>query len=222
MTTKTKPGKFKGAGKMRKQVQRSRIAVVGDVNTDTGEVKEPLPAGRGSHKAPAREMCKVKFSPGGGKVHLEYKHDYGSGGGRGEPDEFLLKCGDAPLPSFVAAFVALIPHAARWLELDPKSGMAARLTVSGLSVSYAHGVMGASLTCRVPLVNCQGPLIINCPHKPSEPYGEGGDESVCMPGDTVEAVRTLIDEAWKYVDGERAQGRLFADADEDDGEDGTL
>lgn len=49
------------------------------------------------------------------------------------------------------------------------------------------------------------------PHKPSEPYSDGGDEGVCLTSKESELLCEVCRQAELYLDGERAQMELELD-----------
>ena len=137
---------------------------------------------------------------------------------RGRPedmDEYTLSCSDAPKPSFYDAANALKAHAAAICEMAP--GWAHNLEIKGVSFSWSNDVMGATITALKPLSGSNAPLVINTPHKPETPYSEGGDETNCLTPECADALRTLLNEARDYVDGDRAQNLLpFGGSDQSD------
>jgi hypothetical protein len=120
-------------------------------------------------------------------------------------DEFTLSCTDAPRPEFQQAMQALTPTLAQWCDIPP--AWCESLTVIGVSISWTKDIMGACVTAKRPC-SSSAPLILNAPHKPAMPYSEGGDDSVCLTMEQIEAVQAVIDEAEVYVDGDRAQMEL--------------
>jgi len=157
-----------------------------------------------------RRITKVKVHKG--RVQIKYlrrkrKDD-------DDPDEYSLACRDLPHPDLEKALADLAPAVREWLEVSPTTFP--RLTP--ISVAYTwrldtedREVMGASVCALVELSMSNAPLILNCPHKPERPYNaDAPDEQhdVCLPAETVAALRTVMQEAEAYVDGKRTQGTL--------------
>jgi hypothetical protein len=88
-----------------------------------------------------------------------------------------------------------------------------KITVSGISVSSTGGIMGAVITAQVKLDSSQSPLNINTPHKPEEPYSEGGSDEYCLHPNAIRAIQYLLSEAKGYLDGKRAQQSIDFDKD---------
>lgn len=149
-------------------------------------------------------FTKIKYD--GSKVRIDYEVERKDGG---DPDEYTLFCADTPARSFVAAMDALTQDVVTICELA--QGDAAQITVRGVTLTWAHGIMGACITAMKALKTANAPLVLNTPHIPSDAYGPTAGGPILDPS-TVTRLRTLADEAQKYVDGERAQADLFAEA----------
>lgn len=139
------------------------------------------------------EIHKIKFLKDG-KIRIVYDQN---------GDEFDTKFKDHPLESFPAAMAALIPPALDLLELPLAYDH--NMTASGISFSDTDGIMGAVVTLQKTLVGAHSPLVLNTPHLAEEPYGESGDASCLLPEKLVDALQECIDEAGRYIRGERSQ-----------------
>jgi len=148
-----------------------------------------------------RRITKVKYDTN--KVVIKYQTVRPDG----EPDEYEVKCGDLPHADFMGALKALVPHAGQITELILDNS-----EVRGVSFSYTNDVMGACITVLKKLETTPGPLIINTPHLPSEPYNPDQDptKALLLSDKCVEALEKLQREALAYLDGKRAQGSLFS------------
>lgn len=130
-------------------------------------------------------------------------------------DEIVLESNEQPLQSFRDALQALALEVAEWCELPDEA--CEDLEIRGVSYTWKHEVMGATVTALRGLRRCASPLVLNCPHKTVEPYS-GDDVSCCLSGSQVDALRALEREAERYIAGERAQMELPLEvaADPDD------
>lgn len=140
-----------------------------------------------------------------GKVFVAYQVD------RGEdeaPDEYTLRCAERPKAALLTAMKSLIPEAAAWLEVPDGKAWATNLDVRTVSFSWKHGVMGAVLTCIKPLEYSAGPWIINTPHRPEQPYTEGGSDELMLTDSCAKILRQLLKATRGYIKGERAQASL--------------
>lgn len=133
-----------------------------------------------------------------------------------QTDEFSLVSTEQPTHRFVEALQALVPHVLRICELPDQYGNG--ITVLGVSFSHTNDVMGAVMTATKKLCHSTSPMLINTPHKPSEPYS-GDDDSNCLDLETVQALQSVWDQALAYLRGDRAQMLLpFGDQETADEE----
>jgi hypothetical protein len=145
-------------------------------------------------------ITKIKYDEK--KVRLEYERAREEG----DPDEFVLGCGDRPSRAFRDALQALAQDVNAICEFDPPQA----LTVRGVSLSWTNDIMGACVTALKTLTTTNSPLVLTTPHLPSEPYGEGAGGPV-MTRPMIHRLEQLIDEARRYVlGGAREQGKLFS------------
>lgn len=155
------------------------------------------------------EITKVKVK--GAKVHVEWSIERE----QGDTDDYTLKCVDAPAPSFVQAWNKLQLVITEEAELP--NHMAVEITPIGLSVTYYDdGRWGAVVSGTRQLKYSNAPLVINTPHKPAEPseYNKGDDNILLEK--SVAVIQEVLEEAEKYINGDRAQQGLFAEhADEE-------
>ena len=153
-------------------------------------------------------ICKVKTTKEG-KTAIEYQRTTGT-----DWDDFSLKCSDKPRPEFFAALDALREHVIDMCELPEE--LIERIAVKGVSFSYGGEgeTMGATIIAENKLIKSNGAVNINTPHRPSEPYGDTPKgilpDRMFLAPDCVSALKDLEKEARKYIDGDRAQGRLVA------------
>jgi len=122
-------------------------------------------------------------------------------------NEYSMKCTDAPRGEYKEALAALKIHVVDICEI-PKN-QAAKLEIRGVSLSWKDGIMGTVITALKDLERSNAPLVLNTPHLPEESYSKDGEMS-CLSLECVEDIRTLIEEARRYLEGDRAQIDLFA------------
>lgn len=148
-----------------------------------------------------KRYTKIKFD--GSKVTLAYEMTRTDG----DPDEFNVLCADLPAPEFDQALQALAQDVAAICEL-PESDVL-KIKVRGVTLTWAHDVMGACITAMKTLKTANGPLVINTPHLPSDGYSDS-DCPMLSPA-TVTRLEALAFQAERYLGGDRAQGQLFAE-----------
>jgi len=155
-----------------------------------------------------RRITKIKYSKG--FVSIDWTQ------GEGNNDEYSIKCSEPPRQEFVSAMLGLNKYVAEMCELP--ENYAVRLTTQGVSFNYGgeNETMGATITAQMKLLNSNAPLNLNTPNKTVEPYSESQpwSEKTCLSEECVDALAELESEANKYIDGQRAQARLFEEEKE--------
>ena len=140
-----------------------------------------------------------------GKVKIEYEVLEGDK----IKEEYSLTSVDKPLPSFSAALQALSQSVIDICELPQQD--VEYIGIIGVSFSFAGDkqVMGAVITAQKKLKKSDAPLNLNTPHKIKEFYGETGSKHQLLDSETIDKLSTLIEEAERYITGERQQINLF-------------
>lgn len=117
---------------------------------------------------------------------------------------------DPPRPQFLPAMDALRLPALELIGAPPAWEDAAE--VFGLSVNHEEGGrIGAVVTLKVRLDATNSPLVINTPHMRQEvPDDTAGGKF--LPYAFEQAVLAMVDEARRFLDGERAQADMFREA----------
>lgn len=151
-----------------------------------------------------KRFTKIKFD--GAKVTLAYEITRKNG----DPDEFSVFCADLPAPEFDLALQALAADVAAICELPEAD--AAKIKVRGVTLTYAHDVLGACITAMKSLKTAQSPLVLNTPHLPSESYSDS--DCPILSTACVMRLKDLAYEAERYLNGDRAQGSLLSVVDE--------
>lgn len=148
---------------------------------------------------------KIKLSE---KVRIEYEVLVGDK----VKEEYSLTSVDKPLLSFAEAMQVLAQSVVEICELPDKD--INHIAVSGVSFSYGgeKQVLGAVITAQKKLKKTDAPLNLNTPHKTEDFYGETGSASQLLDSLTIDKLYELMDEAEKYIAGERQQGELFKEA----------
>lgn len=125
-------------------------------------------------------------------------------------DEYSFSCSEQARPEFYKAIKALAPHVIEMCELP--DDYLSRIDVKGASFSYGgmDEVMGATISAAMELNDSYCNLNLNTPHKASGSYSEGpADEMQLLSDKCIKALDCLCEEAQLYIDGDRAQGKLF-------------
>lgn len=130
-------------------------------------------------------------------------------------DETLsVKSNENPLPEFNQALDALTPLLCSIIEVPSDYGL--NLKVAGVSMGTLRDVRTVRIHAKKNLSHCGKLLPIDTPPVlMSTPTTEGG---VTPPLDAAQAelVDAVLEEAKRYIKGERAQGTLEIDEDEDE------
>lgn len=141
-----------------------------------------------------RRIRKVKYRDGTVTIVYEVERADAS-------DKYTMECSEQPTPAFHTALRELQGHVAVWVDQPVAWGK--DLEIVGVTLTWNRDVMGAVVTAIKP-VEC-GAWCINTPHLASEVSYEDGP---CMDWACFRALERVIDQAERYVDGERAQGQL--------------
>ena len=144
------------------------------------------------------------------KVAVEYRTPTG--------EAHSLECADAPLPSFVAAIHALAPLILEVVHLPAEYGD--HLTPTGLTLTDKQEAKLVTLTGKKELPDAHAPFNIATPLRFMAHPETEGSYSPPLTDAQVALVNEVLEEAKRYVKGERAQGQLPLDGatDDDEGE----
>ncbi len=129
---------------------------------------------------------------------------------RGDFEGYELESPDAPAPSFIEALHGLRTHVATICELPEK--YCADLDVRGMTCSYGgdKDTLSVTITALKHVQTATAPLVLNTPNLPAEPYNDTDESSTPILEEATEAaVLLLASEAFRYLDGHRAQTDLF-------------
>lgn len=150
-------------------------------------------------------FLKVKYAKF--KVTLEWEKK----NKKGDWDQYSMTCSDEPKPEFKAALGAMDRDVIEMCEL-PETYLT-RIVVTGVSFSYGgeKEVRGATVTAQMHLNKSNVALNLNTPHKVEEFYADDGDPKQLLTDGCIGRLGELEVEAEAYVNGDRAQGELFAD-----------
>ena len=124
-------------------------------------------------------------------------------------DKFSLTSKDEPLPSFPEAMAALAKDVEVICELP--IGERGNITPTGISHSYTDNDSFIVVTAQRKLLSSRSPMNINTPAKSME-----GDDEFAADSFLIDDIDTLEQEAFDYIDGQRAQQKL--DFEEDGGD----
>lgn len=150
-------------------------------------------------------MKKVKIT-NEKKIHMIYEVITKNG----LVDEYQFTCSDPARPEFYEVFKKLAPHVIDMCELP--DGYLDRITVKSVSFSYGgeKEVMGATISASMELHYSNCGLNLNTPHKASDSYSDGpADEKQLLSEECVRDLIKLCVECELYINGDRAQGKLF-------------
>jgi hypothetical protein len=143
-----------------------------------------------------------------------------------EGEQHSVTSTDRPLQSFDDALNALAPLVVEILHL-PKSYLGTEskeekgkllnpLTVSGITIAQKQEVRLVTLVAKKDLPDAHSPLNIATPLRFLEHPEEEGSYSPALTDKQGALIEELIEEAKKYAKGERAQGTLPLESDEDE------
>jgi hypothetical protein len=148
---------------------------------------------------------KLKYKPKDNEVEAIYEQEGPNGW-----DKYALTSGDSPRPEMQKALNALAEDVVKLCEIPNKGSE--DVAVTGVTFSYGGDkeVMGACIIAQIRLKNSYQPLNVITPHKASESYSDYEDPMQILDFETVNRLKNVIEEALRYVNGDRAQQNLFA------------
>ena len=127
-------------------------------------------------------------------------------------DEFDLTSRDNPLPSFAKALDALAPVVCAICGLP--DGYKEGLTANGAYISAVAGVDAVTLVASKQLPDNNRPFNISTPLRlMSAPETEGAANPPLLEKQ-ISAIQEVLDEAKRYVKGDRAQGQIQFEPEE--------
>ena len=133
-------------------------------------------------------------------------------------DAYTMTCKDPPRVELKERMIAMVAHVIDICEFDKRD--AKRIKVSGITESYTDDNRYITITAQKELEYSKAPLIINTPARPEWPQNEADSEDYCISRELGDDLKALESEAWRYIDGERAQQTLDFDGGDGGGDDG--
>lgn len=125
--------------------------------------------------------------------------------GEGRLEEHTLSCNESPLPGFLNSLLKLRVFVLRMLEMPDKDPEIKKVTVRSLSFDYSDdGLMGVVISANRDLQHSNGVQVLNTPHK----FEDSKVASLKLDSTCYQYVLEMLEEAEKYVNGERAQQEL--------------
>ncbi|WP_196600053.1 hypothetical protein [Pectinatus frisingensis] len=150
-----------------------------------------------------RRVTKIKIKKD--KIFISYQE---SNSGRGsEWDEYSLRCCDQARPELYETMKKLDAQVCDICEL-PKD-YEKRITTTGVTFIYNDetGAWGIVLTAQMDLNSNPAPLNLNTPYKSNT--GNDGQEDYALSDTCAIILAKLSEECFLYINGDRAQGKLF-------------
>lgn len=123
-------------------------------------------------------------------------------------DAYTMKCEDPPREELKERMLAMVAHVIEICELNERVGK--KFIISGITESHSDDNRYITITAQKALEHSKAPLIINTPARPELPQNEA-DEEYCISLELANDLKALEEEAWRYIDGERAQQSLDFD-----------
>ena len=133
-------------------------------------------------------------------------------------DAYTMKCEDPPREELKERLLAMVAHVIEICEFDERD--AKKFVISGVTESHGDDNRYITITAQKALEYSKAPLIINTPARPEMPQNEADSEDYCISLDLANDLKALESEAWRYIDGERAQQTLDFDGGDGGGDDG--
>jgi hypothetical protein len=138
------------------------------------------------------------------KVHIEYEIEHNK-----ITDSITLESEDEALPEFKNALQEMRGAVCEICELDKDN--ASRIKVLGVSLSYEgeppNRRMGAVVTATRRLEKTNGTMLLNTPYLLEATNDKKNSRGV-MPAELENQIGLMINEARRYLNGERAQTKI--------------
>ena len=146
---------------------------------------------------------KVKLDKG---LYLEWEEQ---NGGNRTWDVCSLNSKEQARPELYDAIYAMRRHVVDICEL-PESAFK-RLMIKSVTITHKDEGRGIVISATKELTHSRAPLCLNTPHKSEADEGE-----FAMSKNLIADMERLIDEAARYINGDRAQGKIFKLHEDDD------
>jgi len=132
---------------------------------------------------------------------------------RDDTDKYVIESYDQAKPEFHKWMKLLRETVVEICELP--SYFADKITITGVSYSWAMLIMGATITAQIKLEHSDAPLCITTPHKPTESYGGNPEDPNLLTATAETTLEGLIKAATAYINGDRLipQTDLFRDGE---------
>lgn len=149
-------------------------------------------------------FTKIHFKSGDPELALDWEETTVEG----HHEKYQYKGDAPPLPSLPAALEALKPHFLEIMELDEEYGEG--MNVLGVTLNWKKDKETGEKSIKSATISVKKKLqeLTNDVVPISSPHTESGLSDACKA-----AIDALCGEAERYLDGERAQGELFAGGD---------
>ena len=146
-------------------------------------------------------ILKVKMKDGRVQITYDKIQDKGT-------NKYTLDSFEKPTPEFTNALKELHKHVQEICEFEFSFELLDAINVTGVSFSYSKDDdIGAVITAQRALKNSKSPLNLNTPHKMAEAISDQ-DDSYCLTPACCDDLHRLIEEARKFIAGERSQLEL--------------
>lgn len=150
-------------------------------------------------------ITKVKIAKGKIKINYDKSRE-------GFSESFYMESGEKAAPEFYNAFQTLSAHVAA-IMCFIGDVMKDRIVPNEVTFSYDDlGLMTAKIGFNLYIQVTDEYVSISTPARKEALKATDDNDPKFLADSTLNALQDVIDEAEKYIDGERAQGDLFKDA----------
>ena len=123
-------------------------------------------------------------------------------------DKHTLVCKDQPREELKERLQVMANHVTDICEFE--QGATKNIVVSGITITYTDDNRYLVITALKDLKGSKAPLVINTPVRPELPESDC-DAEFCMSDELLNDLQILEEEAWLYINGDRAQIALKFD-----------
>lgn len=148
-------------------------------------------------------ITKIKYGGDIPKMTITYDKKNSAG----TWDTYAIESREEPNPDFFRALEAMDAHLVDMCEQDDQC------EAKSVTITWSNDIMGCVISGQRVLRNSHQRLNISTPHKTEESYSDHVDEKQLLSDECVLDLGLLMLEAWRFINGKRAQADLFEGQD---------
>jgi|SRR6185436_12205516 len=145
------------------------------------------------------------------RVKIEYQTRF-TKGDEVKINKFVVDCCEPARPEFYTTLQSLKADLVEICELQ--EDFVKGLAIVGVTFNHDEDIWGALISATKTLKKSRSPFNIHSPYKPAVPDTGDTNRISCLSNACVTKLDKLMEYAQGYVNGERNQGKIFSDPEE--------